>query len=392
MNNEKTNKKTCIFFGVSFIISVLIFIWFTFRPGLFGTFHWHYAIFGAYMGLLATVLLPLIFFIIYLIKSNKVTKLLLKIFTIFTLVLWVLVFIGLSVLPRLPVDNSGINFLTQKDELPVSKNGGKDQPIAHYAFASDPHWGSSNSNAEARTNILKNIESRDYDACFFLGDISEVGMVAPIYQDAVDDIKANMPTTPLLVIPGNHDGIVNGFPAFRKTFMERGDKLYFRMDSGKLHLIFLYMIWDDVEFSKRQEKWLVKQLEEIPQNETVIVISHCYVTGSGYYDEAAKRNWGDIPGVIKRVTPILEKYNVDLYLSGHNHFFEMLEKGDVDYLILGAMGGKLDENLIYQSPYSKWLNNEDFGWADLEIYDDNILITVYKDDGSVLRRRRIKTN
>ena len=391
-NKITSNKKLIILFGASFVLSAIFFLWFTFRPGLLGTFHWHFAIFYAYMGLLFTVLLPLIFFIIFLIKTTKVTKVLLKVFSIFTFALWFIIYVALSILPRLPVDNSGMNLFTQKDELPAAKNPAKDQPLAHYAFCSDPHWGAGSSNAEARINILKNIEKGNYDACFLLGDVAEVGMISSMYQEAVDDIKTNMPKTPLLVIPGNHDGIVNGFPAFKKTFFDKGDKLYFRMDNGKIHLIFMYMIWDDVEFTKKQEKWLRAQLASIPQEETVIVLSHCYVTGSGYYDSAARRNWGDIPGVVKRVPPIFEEYNVDLSLSGHNHFFEMLEKDDVDYLILGAMGGKLDKDLIYSSPYSKWLNNDDFGWADLQIFDDNILITIYKEDGSVLRRRRIKTN
>ena len=173
--------------------------------------------------------------------------------------------------------------------------------------------------------------------------------------------------------------------------MQKGDKKYFRMDNGTIHMIFLYMVWDDAELSKTEEKWLIKQLEEIPQEDTVIVLSHCYVLGSGYYDSAAGKNWGDIPSVVKRVCPILEKYGVDLVLTGHNHFFEFLEKDSVDYMVLGAMGGKLDKDLVNPSPYSTWLNNDDFGWVDMKVYKNYLELTVYKYDGSVLNTKKIAT-
>ena len=389
---KNTDKKTFNLGIIAIAICAITFIWFSVRPGLMGTLHWHQGIFFAYIMLLLTALLPAIFLVINILKTNKATKILSRVFSIFSMSLWIIIYVALMILPRLPIDNSGLNLLSQKETLPVSTNVSEKDLLAHYAFASDPHWGSSNSNAEARTKIMQQIDSRNYDAFFCLGDISEVGMIPPIMQSAVNDIRDNLKNTKSLIIPGNHDFIVNGYPCFKNAFMQKGDKKYFRMDNGTIHMIFLYMVWDDAELSKKEEKWLIKQLEEIPQEDTVIVLSHCYVTGSGYFDSAANKNWGDIPSVIKRVCPIFEKYGFDLVLTGHNHFFEFLEKDNVEYMILGAMGGKLDKDLVYPSPYSTWINNDDFGWADLQIFDDNILITIYKEDGSVLRRRRIKTN
>ena len=388
---KNTDKKTFNLGLIAIAVCALAFIWFSCRPGLMGTLHWHVGIFFAYIMLLLTALLPLIFLLINIIKTNKATKILSRIFSIFSMSLWIIIYVALMILPRLPLDNSGIKLLYQNDQLPASSSSADKDLLAHYAFASDPHWGSGNSNAQARTEILKQIDSRNYDAFFCLGDVSEVGMIPPIMQGALDDMKANLKNTKTLVIPGNHDFIVNGGPTFRKAFMQKGNKLYFRMDNGSIHMLFLFMVWDDVEFSKTQEKWLIKQLEEIPQEDTVIVISHCYVTGSGYYDSSAKKNWGDIPGVIDTICPILEKYGVDLHLSGHNHFFEFLEKDAVDYLILGGMGGKLDKDLIYTSPYSKWLDNDNFGWVDMKVYKNNIELTIYKYDGSILKTKSIAT-
>ena len=388
---KNTDKKTFNLGITAIVICAATFIWFSLRPGLMGTLHWHQGIFFAYLMLLLTALLPAIFFVINILKTNKATKILSRVFSIFSMCLWIIIYVALMILPRLPIDNSGLNLLSQKEALPLSEKPAEKALLAHYAFASDPHWGSGNSNAEARTKIMQQIDSRNYDAFFCLGDISEVGMVPPIMQSAVNDIRDNLKNTKSLIIPGNHDFIVNGYPCFKNAFMQKGDKKYFRMDNGTVHFIFLYMVWDDAELSKKEEKWLIKQLEEIPQEDTVVVLSHCYVLGSGYYDSAANKNWGDIPSVIKRVCPILEKYKVDLALTGHNHFFEFLEKDGIDYMILGAMGGKLDKDLVYPSPYSTWIDNDNFGWVDMKVFKNYLELTVYKYDGTVLKTKQIAT-
>ena len=386
---EIKNKKTFYLGLIASIICTIIFIWFSVRPGLMGTLHWHVGIKCAYISLCVIAALPVIFWLLSTFIDKKALNILSRVFSIFSMSLWVIAYVALMILPRIKIDNSGLNLLSQKDPLPATKTS--DGALAHYAFASDPHWGSSNSNEEARTKILQQVDSRNYDAFFCLGDISEVGMITSIMQSAVNDFRDNVKNTKTLVIPGNHDFIVNGYPAFKQAFRNKGDKDYFRLDNGTIHMIFMFMKWDDAEFSKTQEKWLIKQLEEIPQEDTVILLSHCYITGSGYWDATANRYWGDIPGVMKRLCPILEKYNVDLHLSGHNHFFEFLEKDDVDYAIIGAMGGKLDEDLVYQSPYSKWLDNKNFGWLDMKVFAGYLELTVFKYDGTVLATKTITT-
>ena len=55
------------------------------------------------------------------------------------------------------------------------------------------------------------------------------------------------------------------------------------------------------------------------------------------------------------------------------------------------MGGKLDKDLVYSSPYSKWLNNDDFGWLDMKVFESYLELTVYKYDGTVLNKKKIAT-
>lgn len=378
---EFFSKKTAILGIVSTIVCADSFIWFTNTCGYQGTLNWHKEILLATRLLLVTVCLPALFLIINLIKNNKATRIVSYVISCLFCLIWLGVFIAFHVIAGAKVDNSGIN-LIKLNQAPEFK---------HIAVASDPHWGASTANSEARIKILKNIESKDYDMCLLTGDISDFGMISSYMEEAVSDIRTYMPTTPLRAIPGNHDALINGLPIFKRTFMEKQDKYNFRMDSGKVHILFLNMLWDSSELDKGQEKWLIQQLEEIPQEETVIVISHCYVISSGYYDPTAGRNWGDLDDVMSRLCPIFEKYHVDLHMSGHDHFFEYLEKDGVNYMVLGAMGGKLDDPLTYNSPYSKWVDNKVFGYVDLEFTDSTIELTCLSQDDKVLFTKSINT-
>ena len=78
-------------------------------------------------------------------------------------------------------------------------------------------------------------------------------------------------------------------------------------------------------------------------------------------------------------------------MSGHDHFFEYLEKDGVNYMVLGAMGGKLDDPLTYNSPFSKWVDNKVFGYVDLLFTDSTIELTCFTQDDEVLFTKSIKT-
>lgn len=372
------------------IFSVIIFIWFSNIIGMLGTFHWHILYHNIYRFLTAlTITLPAVLILSLIFKKNFLT-ILLCFFSIFDIIVWAGFFIALQTLASKRVDNSEMNIISQTEEIPVSPNH-SDDSILHLAFASDPHWGASTADAEARIDILKAINKADYDAVYLLGDIIDMGMIASQYKLAVDDLRTYIANTRLRLIPGNHDAILNGLPIFKATFMDKNDKYNFRMDKDNVHLLFINMLWDTAELDKKQTKWLIQQLEEIPQEDTVIVISHCYAVSSGYYDENAGKNWGDLPDVMAKLCPILEKYNVDLHLSGHDHFFEYLEKDGVNYLVLGAMGGKLDENFVYFSPYSKWLDNKTFGYVDMRFYQDHLDFDCISNQGNIIYSKTIKT-
>jgi len=385
-------SKLRIFGLIASVLSIILFIWFSTICGMLGTFNWHLNYRNLYIFLTSCFAILIICMILHFFLRSKILNILLGFFSVLNIIIWLGFFIVLKGLTSVPVDNSKLNIFSQSEPIPGNNNRKDGEPLLHLAFASDPHWGSGKSNPEARINILKEINSKNFDGFYILGDIAEMGMLAGDYKLAVEDLGTYLTDTKFRTIPGNHDVILNGYDLYKSIFDKKGDKLFFRMDNGSVHFLFINMLWDSTELSGKQLRWLEKKLKEIPQNETTVVISHCYVVSSGYYDEEAKKTWGDLKDVMKKICPLMEKYNVDLYLSGHDHFFQYLEKDNIPYLILGAMGGALDENLIYESPYSKWINNKEFGYVDMRFYDSYLEFDCINQNGEILFSKKINTN
>lgn len=145
-----------------------------------------------------------------------------------------------------------------------------------------------------------------------------------------------------------------------------------------IHIITLDLLWDAEEFDASQKKWLIEQLEEIPANDMTIILSHCFGYCSGYVNPETNVEWYDNKDVIEKVSTLIEEYNVELMLSGHNHLMELLKHGNTHYGIIGTMGGILDQTSDYISPQSVWLNNHTYGWLDIQVYKNSLDLT-YKD-------------
>jgi hypothetical protein len=60
-----------------------------------------------------------------------------------------------------------------------------------------------------------------------------------------------------------------------------------------------------------------------------IVVGHHPVYSSDF-------NHGSTYGLIEQVAPLLRKYRVDFYLSGHVHKFEHLQRDEVDYIVTAS--------------------------------------------------------
>jgi UDP-2,3-diacylglucosamine pyrophosphatase LpxH len=388
----KKLRSTHIVNLVLIILSAIILIWITNLPGFIGLCRWNPIYSTILITLWVTVFILVLLFIISLIdfKNKKITKIG-KVTSLIISSLLTIFLLGMFLYLVIPT------FSKVEDRYLINEINGKNLNIngdskLSFAVSSDPHWGSENSNTQVTNQILRDINNQDYDAFLCLGDISELGSTQSYYKDATTDIKENLGNMPIHVVLGNHDALINGTQYFKKYFQRDLDNFYSRFDYDNIHIITLNLLWDAKQFDKKQETWLIEQLESIPKEDMTIVLSHCFAYSSGYKDINTGKNWFDNEDVINEVTPILEKYNVELMISGHNHLMELLKNNNTHYAVVGTMGGKLDSERDYTSPNSIWLDTENYGYMDLEVYRDYLEITFKDQNSNSLYSTRIENN
>jgi hypothetical protein len=271
-----------------------------------------------------------------------------------------------------------------------------DQPLLRLAFSSDPHWGADTSNATVRTQILEGIAAGKPDAFFMLGDTVETGNSATQWNLALSDLEALIPAVPLRLMLGNHDALFGGQYLYRTLFFPKGfssdsgSPYYWSIDAGSATIVAVDLPWGTEMFGARQRTWLEKTLAAADPRKPLIVISHSYFYASGYDDPTFDTPWYDHYQNIPALVPLFEKYGVDLVISGHNHYQELLAHNGVAYAIIGSMGGIPDPEPSYRSPWSRWINVGGYGWLDVEVLPGRLALTFRNETGEPRQRATIE--
>src|SRR5262249_40205306 len=126
-------------------------------------------------------------------------------------------------------------------------------------------------------------------------------------------------------------------------------------------------------WSLKQFEWLRNTLAD-SQNEAGvkwrIVYGHHPMYTSGFH-----LNERRIGALRTQLTPVFEKYRVDLFVAGHDHDMEHLRKDGIHYFISGAGGAELrkvrhtqPESIFYATTY---------GFLDLTIDGQRITVRFY---------------
>ncbi len=197
----------------------------------------------------------------------------------------------------------------------------------------------------------KNFNNDSYhaDLVLSLGDQSENDIqeeLQPLFFDPLSQVLLN---SPLYTIQGNHDNY-DGLVNYRATFSlpanaEAGgypsnNQDYYSLDYGNVHIIALSTEIDDIDGA--QLSWLRNDLQNINKDKTdwLIALLHRPFHSGGYHPT-------DISSTAQKQRTYwlkeLEKYGVDLILSGHNAIYER------SFLLNNLIGKTTDiknENII----------------------------------------------
>jgi hypothetical protein len=127
---------------------------------------------------------------------------------------------------------------------------------------------------------------------------------------------------PFYIARGNHDkgGILEGsdFPG-RDCPGNKNEHVY-SFDYGPCHFIFLDF-WSNLSSSEFLN-WLESDLQGTSASWKIVVLHSSLFDAGGLFVRADESDWGGHHSFRYHVAPLLEKYGVDLVLSGHNHSYD----------------------------------------------------------------------
>lgn len=198
---------------------------------------------------------------------------------------------------------------------------------------SDTQNNTGNLNFERTDTIVRQLSKNAYHFTLHNGDIVENGSVAKSWKDlftVTQPINANYP---FMSVTGNHD-VVNDtasavfqkpFPIFYELMNLPNNQLNYSYDYGNTHFIAINSGWAEgaakvgkvlFEENSEEHRWLENDLKKARKNKRInwiILYSHYPVYSYGF---------SHIPTWQKHIKPLVDKYEVDLYLAGHRHVYE----------------------------------------------------------------------
>lgn len=140
------------------------------------------------------------------------------------------------------------------------------------------------------------------------------------------DILKNIPVWPAY---GNHDARrwaffdIFSLPEQAESGgVPSGTEHYYSFDYANIHFVFLDSEASDRHQDGKMAKWLVKDLQANQQPWLVSVFHHPPYTKGSHNSDKQADSGGRMHEMREHILPILERFDVDLVLTGHSHVYE----------------------------------------------------------------------
>ena len=285
---------------------------------------------------------------------------------------------GIAALGRILWNQSGKNAnVTEAIANPAQITKATAPPLLSFISVADTGTGDRNQYAVAKA-MAQYRSQRAYDLAILAGD--------NIYNNGeIEKIEAvfERPYAPLLqqgvkfhACLGNHDiRTANGepqvaYPGFNmqgRFYTFRRDPVqFFALDTNHNADWQTQLVWLEQELSRSDAAWKV-------------VFGHHPIYSSGRY--------GSNQIFIKDITPIFQKYGVQLYINGHDHNYERTRPiRGVTYLICGAGAGLRS---VGNSPWTEYSARK-LSFAAYDVYSDRMEISGIGTDNRVFDRGIIR--
>ncbi|GAB4006896.1 hypothetical protein GCM10028808_09680 [Spirosoma migulaei] len=306
------------------------------------------------------------------------------------------------------------------------------------------------SGSDNQTNVYQAYRNatanRPADLWLWLGDNAYSFGFEEEYQRLVFPVYApTLRNTPLFITPGNHDyadSETNFNTAYYNLFsfpqqgetggVPSGSKSYYSSSYGNVHLISLdsqgrqdgqYRLYDT---TSTQVQWLKRDLAANKLPWTIVIFHHPPYSKGGHNSDTEE----SMRLIRENLTPILERYGVDLVLNGHSHGYErtyrikglrglantydksqnlventtarydgspnscpILTKGQGTVYIVNGSGGQLGgQSVDFPHPATVYNNTTLGGSMLLDVVDNRLDAQLVMSDGSVQDKFTIMKN
>ncbi|HEX2569767.1 MAG TPA: metallophosphoesterase [Polyangia bacterium] len=221
-----------------------------------------------------------------------------------------------------------------KDPPPVEMEGdfhtppGGTQPLRFAVF------GDVRSGHEIHAAIVRALVAEDPDLALVTGDLVDRGTDEAQWERYFEIAAPLLRQVAIYPAAGNHEyeRAGRGLERFLSLFLRPQPTAWWSFDVAGVHFVLL-----DSEAYKNPEQrdWLEADLQEARRRKArgIFVVAH-----DGPYSSALH---GDNQEAIRGYAPLYQKYSVSMAFSGHDHDYERLRVGGVDYVVSGGGGAEL---------------------------------------------------
>ena len=216
------------------------------------------------------------------------------------------------------------------------------------------------------------------------GDLISNGDKEKLWQEQFFDAKYTnitkvLASFPYMVSMGNHEGQGKLFAKYFQNQLYQNNRYYYSFIYGNAHFIALDQ-FTKLKKGSEQYNWLENELSKSTSEWKIILLHKPGYTAGGH---------GDNKTVKKVLQPLFEKYNVQLVLAGHNHYYARANVNDVTHITTGGGGAPL-----YSPKQKDYIIkiDESNHFLIISILDKKMIIKAIRADGSIIENYTITNN
>ncbi|MCX7681143.1 MAG: metallophosphoesterase family protein [Anaerolineae bacterium] len=191
-------------------------------------------------------------------------------------------------------------------------------------------FGDTRTQHDMHRRVVQGIVAQKPDFVLHTGDLVEYGAEKGQWDIFFEIEGELMEQAPLFPVLGNHEG---NHRHYFDLFYLPGNERWYAFDYGNARFVGLQVDgFADYAPGSEQYLWLQETLAANTQ-EWLFVYFHIppYTSTQDNYEESVRQ----------ALTPLFERYGVDIVFSGHKHNYERNEVGDITYLVTGGGGAPL---------------------------------------------------